>query len=70
LRKAFLQGYCEVAPLAPESAAHINDFLAARWTMICLFLARRPENKPRLDRVLEIVVPKLKRFLREPGSLG
>jgi len=70
LRRALLDGYCEVRPEAAEHLGAINAFLAARWVMVCLSLARRIERRQRLRRALTIVIPKLRRFLGSPASLG
>jgi Ser/Thr protein kinase RdoA (MazF antagonist) len=70
LRHAFVTGYCDVNPLAKEHLAHLPVFLAARWVMCALSLARLPNDKTRLQTFLDVVVAKLRRFLRSPESIG
>ena len=70
LRAAFLAGYYDVRPQATAHDFHINTFLAARFVMVGLYLARQSDKQRQLKRVLDIIIPKLKRFLRAPESLG
>jgi len=70
LRKALLAGYESVRPLSSAEATNLNAFLAARWATVCLYLARDPSQAPRVRRVLKLLLPKFRRFLKAPDSLG
>jgi Ser/Thr protein kinase RdoA (MazF antagonist) len=70
LREAFLAGYCDVGPLTIQHAAHLNLFLAARWVMIGLSLAREPGNGTNVSTYLDVTIPKLRKFLFAPESTG
>jgi Ser/Thr protein kinase RdoA (MazF antagonist) len=70
LREAFLAGYCDECPLTIQHAAHLNLFLAARWVMIGLSLAREPGNGTNLSTYPDVTIPKLRKFLVAPESTG
>jgi Ser/Thr protein kinase RdoA (MazF antagonist) len=72
LRAALLDGYRQIRPLATEHEAFLDLFLLARWVFLGVCFLSRPEFSGYAPRFLEIVEPKLERYLRsvKPGQKG
>jgi Ser/Thr protein kinase RdoA (MazF antagonist) len=64
LRSALLDGYRQVRPLAGEHEAYLDLFLLSRWVFLGVCFLSRPEFRAYAPRFMEIVEPKIGRYLR------
>jgi Ser/Thr protein kinase RdoA (MazF antagonist) len=68
LREAFLEGYRQIRSLTAEHEAYLDLFLLARWVFLGVCFLSRPEFGSYAPRFLEIVEPKIERYLRAAMS--
>jgi Ser/Thr protein kinase RdoA (MazF antagonist) len=64
LRAAVLEGYRQIRPLSAEHEGHIDLFILARWVFLGSCFLSRPEFDDYAPRFMEVVVPKIERYLR------
>lgn len=64
LRAALLEGYRQIRPLAAEHEEYLDLFVLARWVFLGICFLSRTEFSTYAPRFLEIVEPKIERYLR------
>jgi Ser/Thr protein kinase RdoA (MazF antagonist) len=64
LRAALLEGYRQIRPLAAEHETLLDLFVLARWVFLGVCFLSRPEFNDYAPRFMNIVEPKMGRYLR------